>query len=69
VLSSKPLKIEVSCEDAGTMLGVTTTGLGTYASEGHQDVSIYGEDQGAMITADGDRTPSQKAGAGEHCLR
>jgi hypothetical protein len=33
VLSSKPLKIEVSCEDAGTMLGVTTTGLGTYASE------------------------------------
>jgi len=65
VLSSEPLKIEVSFEDAGTMLGVATNGLGTYTSEGRPDGSIYGEGQGAMITADGEGITWRGSGSGK----
>ena len=65
VLSSEPLKIEVSFEDAGTMLGVATNGLGTYTSEGRPDGSIYGEGQGAMITADGEGITWKGSGSGK----
>ena len=64
VLSSDPLRIEVSFEDAGTMLGVATNGMGTYTSEARPDGSLYGEGEGAMITADGEAITWKGSGAG-----
>ena len=65
VLSSEPLKLEVSFEDAGTMLGVATNGMGTYTSEARPDGSVYGEGHGAMITADGEPITWRGSGAGK----
>ena len=64
VLSSDPLRVEVSFEDAGTMLGVATNGMGTYTSEARPDGSLYGEGEGAMITADGEAITWKGSGAG-----
>jgi hypothetical protein len=64
VLSSDPLRVEVSFEDAGTMLGVATNGFGTYTSEARADGSLYGEGHGAMITADGEPITWRGSGAG-----
>jgi hypothetical protein len=63
VLSSGPLKVEVSFEDTGTMLGVATNGTGTYTSEARPDGSLYGEGQGVMITADGEPITWRGSGA------
>jgi hypothetical protein len=52
-LSSEPLKVEVSFEDAGKVLGVDYTGFGTYWSEARPDGTLYGEGAGAYLTADG----------------
>jgi len=65
VLSSDPLRMEVSFEDTGTMLGVATNGMGTYMSEGRPDGSLYGEGQGVMITADGEAILWKGSGAGK----
>ncbi|MBV9343113.1 MAG: hypothetical protein JO159_19775 [Acidobacteria bacterium] len=65
VLSSDPLKVEVSFEDTGTMLGVDVNGMGTYTSEARPDGSLYGEGQGAMITADGEPIMWKGSGAGK----
>jgi hypothetical protein len=54
VLSTDPPKVEVSFEDSGSMMGVATTGFGTYESMVHTDGSIYGEGQGVTTTADGE---------------
>ena len=54
VLSVDPLTAEVSFEDSGQMLGVPTTGIGTYTSVVRPDGSIYGEGQGMNTTADGE---------------
>jgi hypothetical protein len=54
VLSVEPLTAEVSFEDSGQMLGVPTTGIGTYTSVVRPDGSIYGEGQGMNTTADGE---------------
>ena len=45
VLSSDPLKVEVSFEDAGTMLGVATNGMGTYTSEPGPTAPCMGKDK------------------------
>src|SRR5208282_4844114 len=50
----EPPTAEVSFEDSGNMLGVATTGLGTYTSVVSPDGSIYGEGQGLATTADGE---------------
>jgi hypothetical protein len=65
VLSSEPLKLEVSFEDSGTMLGVVTNGMGTYTSEARPDGSVYGEGHGAMITADGEPITWKGSGSGK----
>jgi len=54
VVSSDPPTVEVSFEDRGNMLGVATSGFGTYQSVVRPDGSIYGEGSGAMTTADGE---------------
>jgi len=65
VLSVEPLRVEVSFEDAGNMLGVATTGMGTYTAEARPDGSLYGEGQGAMTTADGFAITWKGSGAGK----
>jgi len=65
VLSSEPLRVEVSFEDAGNMLGVATNGMGTYTSEARTDGSLYGEGQGAMITAAGEAVTWRGSGTGK----
>jgi hypothetical protein len=53
VLSTDPPTVEVSFEDSGQMLGVPTTGLGSYTSVIRPDGSIYGHGQGLAIAEDG----------------
>ena len=54
VLSIDPPTAEVSFEDSGQMLGVPTTGIGTYTSIIRPDGSIYGHGQGLNTTDDGE---------------
>lgn len=52
-LSVNPLKMEVSFEDAGKVLGVDYTGIGTYTAEVRAGGSLHGGGQGAYIAGDG----------------
>ena len=54
ILSVEPLTAEVTFEDTGHMLGVATTGAGTYTSVVRPDGSIHGQGQGLMTTQDGE---------------
>jgi len=54
VISVDPPTAEVSFEDSGTMLGIATTGMGTYTSVIAPDGSLHGTGQGMEMTADGD---------------
>jgi hypothetical protein len=65
VLSTDPLTVEVSFEDSGKMLGVQTTGFGTYTSAVRPDGSIYGEGQGAEMTQDGELVTWKGSGQGK----
>jgi len=53
VLSTDPLKIEVSFEEKGKLLGADMMEIGTYTSGVRPDGSLYGEGQGAVIGAEG----------------
>ena len=63
-LSSDPLKVEVSFEDAGKVLGVDYTGFGTYCSEVRSDGTLYGEGEGAYLTRDGEIVSWRGSGLG-----
>ena len=65
VLSADPLTVEVSFEDGGHMLGVTTSGFGTYKSVVRPDGSIYGEGEGLMTTPDGEAIGWKGSGLGK----
>ena len=65
VLSSDPLKVEVSFEDTGKMLGTAVNGFGTYSSVVRADGTIYGEGDGAMTTADGELISWKGSGLGK----
>ena len=65
VLSVEPLRMEVTFEDAGHMLGTATTGGGTYTAEAREDGSLYGEGLGAMMTADGEGVSWKGSGSGK----
>jgi hypothetical protein len=54
VISVEPPTAEVSFEDTGAMLGIATSGMGTYTSTVATDGSLHGTGQGLMMTADGD---------------
>ncbi len=68
VLSTDPLKVEVSFEDSGTMLGTPTTGFGTYTAVGRADGSLHGEGEGASATADGEFISWKGSPRGRSCL-
>ncbi len=65
VLSVEPPTVEVSFEDSGNMLGAATTGLGTYRSVVTPDLSIHGEGQGLITTADGEGISWTGSGQGK----
>jgi hypothetical protein len=65
VLSVDPPTAEVSFEDAGTVLGVATTGLGTYTSTIRPDGSLFGHGQGMELTADGEAVTWNGTGVGK----
>jgi len=54
VLSTNPPRVEVSFEDAGTLLGIAATGMGTYESEMQPDGTLFGQGQGITFSAEGD---------------
>ena len=54
VLSTDPATVEVSFEDSGEMLGVPTTGLGTYTSVVRPDGTLFGHGEGISMTAEGE---------------
>lgn len=64
ILSADPLKVEVTFEDGGKVLGVDYKGFGTYCSEVRADGSIYGEGNGAFVTNDGDLVSWRGTGLG-----
>jgi hypothetical protein len=65
VISVNPPTAEVSFEDSGSMLGIATTGLGTYTSVVRPDGSLYGTGQGLTTTADGDAFTWEGTGVGK----
>ena len=65
VVGTDPPKVEVSFEDSGTALGVTTTGFGTYSAVVRPDGSIYAEGEGLMMTQDGEVITWKGSGQGK----
>ena len=65
VLSSDPLRVEVTFEDSGKILGVDTNGFGTYTSQVRSDEMFYGEGEGAFMTKDGEAVAWKGSGLGK----
>ena len=65
VLSTEPTKVEVSFEDSGKMLGINTTGFGTYSSVVRPDGTISGEGEGVTHTQDGEMITWKGSGLGK----
>ena len=65
VLSSDPLKVEVTFEDSGKILGVEINDFGTYTSQVRPDGMIYGEGEGAFMTKDGEAVSWKGSGLGK----
>ena len=65
VVSIDPPTAEVSFEDTGQMLGIPTTGMGTYSSVIRPDGSILGQGQGLSMTQDGDAVTWTGTGVGK----
>jgi len=64
VLSTEPPKAEVSFEDSGKILGVDSTGYGTYCATVRPDGTIYGEGEGLITTQDGEMATWKGSGLG-----
>jgi len=65
VLSVDPPTVEVSFEDSGSVLGLATTGLGSYTSVIRPDNSIFGTGQGLITTQDGEGIAWEGSGLGK----
>ncbi|WP_263366842.1 hypothetical protein [Edaphobacter bradus] len=64
VLSVDPPTAEVSFEDSGQLLGVSTTGIGSYTSSVRPDGSLFGHGQGMNTTSDGEAVTWTGTGVG-----
>lgn len=64
VLSVDPPTAEVTFEDAGKLLGVSVTGIGSYTSVVRPDGSIFGHGQGLETTDDGEAATWTGTGLG-----
>ena len=65
VISIDPPTAEVSFEDTGQMLGIPTTGMGTYTSTIRTDGSVFGHGQGLSMTHDGEAITWNATGVGK----
>jgi hypothetical protein len=64
VISVDPPTAEVSFEDSGHMLGVATTGIGSYTSVVSPDGTILGSGQGLNMTEEGEGVTWTGTGSG-----
>jgi len=64
VLSTSPLKVEVTFEGVGKLLGTDVAEMGTYWSSVRPDGSLYGEGEGAYMGSSGDIVTWKGAGVG-----
>jgi hypothetical protein len=64
VISVEPPTAEVSFEDSGQLLGVPTTGMGSYTSVIREDGSVFGQGQGLSMTDDGESATWTGTGVG-----
>lgn len=64
VLSSEPVKVEVTFEGPGKVLGIDALEIGTYTSVIRPDGTIYGEGAGVLMTTAGDSITWKGAGVG-----
>jgi len=64
ILCSEPVKVEVTFEGGGKILGVDAMEIGTYTSTIRPDGTMYGEGQGVVMTAGGDAISWKGAGVG-----
>jgi hypothetical protein len=64
VLTVNPPTAEVSFEDQGQILGVPTTGMGSYTAIIQPDGSVHGEGQGLNMTEDGEAITWTGTGVG-----
>ncbi|HEX3571400.1 MAG TPA: hypothetical protein VHU44_11300 [Acidobacteriaceae bacterium] len=65
VISVDPPTAEVSFEDSGHILGVPTTGMGTYVSVIQPDGAVHGQGQGISMTEDGEALTWTGTGTGK----
>ena len=65
VISIDPPTAEVSFEDKGQIIGIPTTGMGTYTSVVRPDGSILGHGQGMSLTDDGEAITWTGTGLGK----
>ena len=65
VLSVDPPTAEVSFEESGHMLGIPTTGIGTYTSVIGADGTMIGHGQGLTMTSDGEALTWTGTGSGK----
>ena len=65
VLSVDPPTAEVSFEDIGQMLGIPTTGIGTYTSVIGADGTMIGHGQGLTMTNEGEALTWTGTGSGK----
>src|SRR5438132_8886595 len=65
MLSSDPVRVEVSFEDNGKMLGIGVNGFGTYTSQVRTDGTLLGEGEGTYITQDGEMLTWRGSGLGK----
>jgi hypothetical protein len=65
MVSDNPPQVEVSFEESGKTLGISTNGFGTYTSTIRPDGTIYGEGQGILMTQDGEGATWRGSGVGK----
>lgn len=56
--------VETSFESMGTVLGIESTGMGTYVSTMRQDGTLYGTGQGILMAKNGEKATWKGSGVG-----
>ena len=65
ILSTDGLKVEVSFEDSGKILGIEGNGITTYWAQTRPDGNLYGEGEGVFFTKDGEIATFKGQGVGK----
>jgi len=65
MLGTSPPTVEVSFEETGKVLGIASSGFGTYTSVIRPDGSVFGEGHGILTTGDGEGALWKGSGQGK----